>query len=202
MSSFVKEAIRFTIANYAVTFFCVRLISALLSFMRMPRVPDRSVVVEKLLAWHVFWSIGVSYLMNFVFHSFFGALAARFIGWVDSPFQFEVATASLGFAVVGFIAAWRSFDLRLAAVLGPALFTLGAAAGHIYQMITAHNFAPGNAGPIFYADIIVPLFGFALLWYARPSADALAPAPQAFLTSGINRCALDGSQTREREASN
>ena len=69
-------------------------------------------MVEKLLGWHVFWSIGVSYLVNFVFHAFFGGLAAKFIGWQDSPFQFEVATASLGFAAVGFVAAWRSYDLR------------------------------------------------------------------------------------------
>jgi hypothetical protein len=31
-------------------------------------------------------------------------------------------------------------------------------------MVTAHNFAPGNAGIIFYLDILIPLFGFALLW--------------------------------------
>lgn len=176
MSSFIREAIGFTIANYAVTFFCAGLLSALLSVtLGRRRASNRGDVIEALLGWHVFWSIGVSYLVNFVFHAFFGGLAARFIGWADSPFQFEVATASLGFAAVGFLAAWRSFDLRLAAVLGPALFTLGAAAGHVYQMFTAHNFAPGNAGPIFYADIVVPLFGFALLWCARGrGADRLA----------------------------
>ena len=103
--------------------------------------------------------------MNFAFHAFFGQMAAAFIGWADSPFQFEVATASLGFSAVGFIAAWRrSFDLRLASIVGPGLFTLGAAAGHVHQMIAAHNFAPGNAGVIFYADIGLPLFGLALLW--------------------------------------
>jgi hypothetical protein len=31
-------------------------------------------------------------------------------------------------------------------------------------MMTSHNFAPGNAGVIFYMDIIIPLFGFLLLW--------------------------------------
>ena len=70
------------------------------------------------------------------------------------------------------MASFRSFDLRLAAIVGPALFSLGAAAGHVYQMVTAHNFAPGNAGIIFYMDIIVPLVGFALLAlqhrYGRP----------------------------------
>jgi hypothetical protein len=94
-------------------------------------------------------------------------MAAAFIGWEDSPFQFEVATASLGFSLVGFIAAFGSFDLRLAAILGPSIFLLGAAAGHIYQMITAHNFAPGNAGAIFYMDLLLPMFGYLLLWLAR-----------------------------------
>ena len=128
--------------------------------------------MEKLLAWYVFLNIGVMYLVNFVFHVFFGQMSAAFIGWADSPFQFEVGTASLGFAVVGFLAAFRSFDLRLGAVIAPSIFTLGAAVGHVRQMVTAGNFAPGNAGVIFYTDIIIPLFGFLLLWlqyrFGRP----------------------------------
>jgi hypothetical protein len=31
-------------------------------------------------------------------------------------------------------------------------------------MMAAGNFAPGNAGVIFYTDILIPLIGFALLW--------------------------------------
>jgi hypothetical protein len=64
--------------------------------------------------------------------------------------------ASPGFAVVGFLAFRGSFGLRVAAVVGPACFLLGAAAGHVHQMITTHNFAPGNAGVIFYTDIAIP----------------------------------------------
>lgn len=55
-------------------------------------------------------------------------------------------------------------------MLGPSLFTLGAAVGHLDQMMTAHNFAVGNAGIIFWTDIFIPLFGFALLWLSRRSA--------------------------------
>ena len=47
--------------------------------------------------------------------------------------------------------------------MGPSLFLLGAAAGHAYQMVTTGNFAPGNAGVVFYTDIIVPLIGALLL---------------------------------------
>ena len=43
--------------------------------------------------------------------------------------------------------------------------------------MTEHNFAPGNAGIIFYTDIIIPLAGFGLLAlqhrYGRPSASLI-----------------------------
>ncbi len=51
--------------------------------------------------------------------------------------------------MVGFLAAFRSFDLRLAAIVGPSFFMLVAAVGNVNQMVTQHNFAPGNAGVIF-----------------------------------------------------
>jgi hypothetical protein len=168
----IRDAIVFVVSNYSLTFLVVGLIFSAVALARLPKPLTSQLVVEKLLAWHVFWVIGANFFYNFVMHAFFGEMAARFIGWADSPFQFEVATASLGFSVVGFLAAFRSFDLRLAAIIGPSLFTLGAAVGHIRQMVAAHNFAPGNAGVIFYMDIIIPLFGFLLLWlqhrYGRP----------------------------------
>ena len=163
----ITLAITFLLANYSLTFFAIGLMVAGLAIARAPKPISNRVVIEKLLSWYVFFAIGINFFYNFIMHSVFGAMSARFIGWADSPFQLEVATASLGFASVAFVAAWRSFDLRLAAVIGPAIFLLGAAAGHVYQMITAHNFAPGNAGVIFYMDIIIPMFGFALLWLDR-----------------------------------
>ncbi|MFO1109240.1 MAG: DUF6790 family protein [Bradyrhizobium sp.] len=159
----IKAFIVFVLSNYSLTFLVIGLIFAFVAIFQATKPLTQAIVVEKLLAWHVFWAIGVCYLYNFVMHGFFGKMSAAFIGWADSPFQFEVATASLGFAVVGFMAAFRSFDLRLAAIVGPGLFTLGAAAGHVYQMVTEHNFAPGNAGVIFYMDIVIPLFGLLLL---------------------------------------
>jgi hypothetical protein len=103
-------------------------------------------------------------------------MAAKFIGWTDSPFQLEVGMASLGCSVVGFLAAFRSFDLRLAAILSPAIFMLGAAVGHVHQMIVANNFAPGNAGIMFWSDIFLPLMGFALLWLSSSAGQPTASA--------------------------
>jgi hypothetical protein len=160
----MQDLIRFVLSNFTLTFLVLGLIASGGALMRAPKPLTAPVVVEALFAYFLLFSIGFSFLYNFVMHTFFGEMAARFIGWEDSPFQAEVGFASLGFAVVGFLGFRRSFDLRLAAVVGPALFLLGAAGGHLHQMIVAGNFAPGNAGVIFYTDILIPIIGFVLLW--------------------------------------
>lgn len=161
----IKTIITAVVSNYVLTFLLIGLIASAVAIARAPRPVSSAVVVDKLLAWYVLLNIGVMYFVNFIFHVFFGQIAATFIGWADSPFQLEVGTASLGFSFAGFIAAFAGFDRRLVAVIGPSIFTLGAAVGHVHEMITAHNFAPGNAGIIFYMDIFIPLFGFTLLWW-------------------------------------
>jgi hypothetical protein len=169
----MSTVIRLLLSNFTLTFFVIGLITSAAAILRAPPPRTPALIVEKLISWHVFFAIGAAFLLSFVFHAFFGPMAAAYIGWQDSPFQFEVATASLGFSAVAFIAAFRSFDLRLAAILAPAIFLLGAAAGHVRQMIVAGNFAPGNAGTIFWTDILIPVFGLALLWlqarYGRPA---------------------------------
>jgi hypothetical protein len=163
----MEGLIRFILSNFTLTFLLIGLIASGIALLRAPKPRTAPVVVEALFSWFLFFSIGVSFFYNFVMHTFFGEMSAKFIGWANSPFQLEVGFASLGFAVVGFLAFRRSFDLRLAAVVGPALFLLGAAAGHAYQMISAGNFAPGNAGTIFYTDILIPVLGFLFLWLQR-----------------------------------
>jgi hypothetical protein len=162
--------IAFVMGNFTLTFFVIGLIASAICLARAPKPLSAPVVVEALLKWFIFFSMGVSYIYNGIFHVFFDDLAASFIGWANSPFQLEVGFASFGFGTIGLIAPWRGFDMRLAAILGPSIFLLGAAGGHIHQMITAHNFAPGNAGIIFWSDVFLPVIGFALLWlrYGKP----------------------------------
>ena len=163
MSAFIA----FVLGNFTLSFFVIGLVfsGASLALDRRPRTAP--VVVEALLAWFLFFSIGLSFLYNFVMHVFFAEMAAHFIGWANSPFQYEVGFASLGFAVVGLLAFRGGPGFRTAAVLGPAGVLWGAAGGHVYQMIVAHNFAPGNAGVIFWSDIFSPLIGFVLLYLQR-----------------------------------
>ena len=174
----MASLIRFVLSSFTLSFLIVGLIASGIALLRAPKPLTAPVVVEAMFAYFLLFSIGFAFLYNFVCHTFFGAMTARFIGFEDSPFQAEVGFASLGFAVVGLLAFRGSFDLRLAAVVGPALFLLGAAGGHLYQMIAAGNFAPGNAGVIFYTDILIPLIGFALLWLQhRYGRERVVPAP-------------------------
>jgi hypothetical protein len=166
----MQDVIAFVLGNFTLTFFVLGLLAAAIAIWRTRPPRSFALIVEALFSYFLLLSIGFSYLYNFVLHVFFGKLVARFIGWEDSPFQLEVGFASLGFAVVGLLAFRGSFDLRLAAIVGPACFLWGAAGGHVYQMITAHNFAPGNAGIIFYSDILVPIIGFIFLSLQHRSA--------------------------------
>jgi hypothetical protein len=152
------------LSNFTVNLLIVGLIAAGISLVRQPRPWSAATVVEALLSYFVLFSIGVSYVLNFIMHVFFSEMTAGFIGWVDSPFQKEVGFASLGFALVGFLAFRGSFDMRLAAVLGPSAFLWGAAVVHLNEMMSAANYAPGNAGAVFYTDVFLPIIGLTLVW--------------------------------------
>jgi hypothetical protein len=154
----------FLLENFTLTLLALGLLASAISLLRKPRPWTARVLVEATFSYFILCSVALSYIYNFVAHVFFSEMAARFIGWPDSPFQREVGFASLGFAVIGFLAFRGSFDMRVAAIVGPACFLLGAAGGHILEIFRTGNLAPGNAGVILYTDILLPLIGFALLW--------------------------------------
>ncbi|WP_106816946.1 DUF6790 family protein [Microbacterium timonense] len=169
METVIANVITLVLSNFTVTLFVLGLLTAGIGMLRLRARRGRLTAADvwaKLLDHFLLLSVGVSYLYNFVMHSVFGDFTAKVIGWDQSPFQLEVAFASLGFAAVGFLAfpAGRPWLVKLAALLGPALFLWGAAAGHIYQIVTTGNQAEGNAGSILYTDILLPVIGFVFLW--------------------------------------
>jgi Family of unknown function (DUF6790) len=164
--------LNFFIANYFVTLLIIGLLAAAISLMKKPKPLGISTVAEAFFSYYLLFAIGMSNLVNFVFHVFFGDMAAKFIGWENSPFQAEVGFASLGVGIAGVIAFKASLPFRFATLIPPSAFSLGAAGGHIYQMIAAHNFSPGNVGFVLPIDIIIPVVGFLFLWlsYKHPKA--------------------------------
>jgi hypothetical protein len=85
-----------------------------------------------------------------------------------------VGFASLGIGIAAVIAFKASLPFRFATLIPPAVFSLGAAGGHIYQMIAPHNFSPGNVGLVLPSDILIPVIGFILLWMSdkNPKSEA------------------------------
>lgn len=160
----MEKMIKFVLSNFTLTCLVIGLLFSLISLSRRPKPLDRKDIVEALFSYFLLFNIGISYLYNFVCHVFFAEMSAAFIGWENSPFQYEVGFASLGFGVVGLMAFRAGLGFRAAAILAPAFFLWGAAGGHMYQMVKAQNFAPGNAGIIFWTDIFLPVIGCVLLY--------------------------------------
>jgi hypothetical protein len=158
------------IANYFFTLLIIGFLAAGISLLNKPKPLRLSTVIEAFFSYYLLFPIGISNVVNFVFHVFFGWTAPIFIGWEDSPFQAEVGFASLGVGIAGIIAFKASLPFRFATLITPWVFALGAGAGHIYQMIAAHNFSPGNVGLVLPSNFLIPLTGFVLLWlsYKHP----------------------------------
>jgi len=127
-----------------------------LALTRAPRTKAR--VVRLLLLYALVIDVGVmGALFGFIPHIFFPDQTAHMIGWSPSPFQFEVGVHDGAWGVLGFLCIWIGGLFWLATGLGWSLFMLGATVGHIYQTITAGNYAPYNFLMIF-SD------GFVALW--------------------------------------
>lgn len=156
--------LEFAISNPSLTLLVIGLLCSLAVLGRTSRPWQKSQILEAFFSYFILFNIGVGYINNFVMHTFFADMVAEFIGWPNSPFQYEVGFASLGFGIVGFMAFRGGLGLRAAAVVGPMCFLWGAAGVHIQDMMRTHNFAPGNAGVVFWTDIFLPIIGLALLY--------------------------------------
>lgn len=165
-----RDIITLVVGNYFLTLLIIGLIAGWISLASKPKPRSMNLIAEALLSYYMLFAIGINNLVNFVFHVFFGDMAADFIGWAQSPFQAEVGFASLGIGIVGLMAFRAGLPFRVATYIPPAVFSLGAAGGHIYQMIAANNYSPGNVGLVLPTDIILPAVGFVFLYlsYKHP----------------------------------
>jgi len=120
-------------------------------------------ILETLLLYFLVINTGLSGLFAFIGHGFKSEVVAKYIGWpAGNPFQWEVAVSNLSNGVLGVLCFWFRGDFWLATIIAVSVFSLGAAYGHIRDIIVNRNFAPGNAGPPLYSDILKPIVLIAL----------------------------------------
>ena len=81
-------------------------------------------IVQVLFRSYLFWTVGVLFLYRAVAAEAFGPEVAAAIHAPPVPANAEAAYASLAFAVIAFLALGRSLGLRIAAVVGPAVYLM------------------------------------------------------------------------------
>ena len=113
---------------------------------------------QNLLVISLTYLVGVQGFVTGSGHLFFPDPIASSIGWQKSPFQWEVGLANISYGVLGVMSGLFGSTWWLAAIVAFSIFYLGAAGGHVREMVAEKDFAPGNAGFIFYYDIIVPIY--------------------------------------------
>lgn len=132
----------------------VAIVAAIVCWLRQE--PSKRFFAEELFRWTSLLPSGVNGIVCAYFHLFHAARSAANIGWQPSPFQFEVGMADLAIGIVGVLAFWGNFGFRLAATIAGIVLYGGDAIGHVQQIVESGNYAPGNAGPYFWTDVIVP----------------------------------------------
>ncbi len=131
------------------------------------------------------WNIGAELLLmysigvpgfkgifgGFYMHFFYADAMAASIGWpARNPFQTEVAFFNLAVGVLGALAFFRK-DVWLPFIIVSTIMGWGAAYVHLAEIFEHGNFAGNNAGPILYADILMPILRIGLYWvYAKDAA--------------------------------
>jgi hypothetical protein len=113
---------------------------------------------------------------GFAMHYFFADVMARSIGWATgSPFQTEVAFFNLAVGVLGALTFFRK-DFWLPFIIVSSVMGWGAGTVHLVELLTKGNVTGNNAGPILYADFLMPVLRVALYaMYRRGSRPSAAP---------------------------
>lgn len=151
----IDNAIAWFFENMSLVTFGLALILGTIGYIKRTKKKNGR-AWEPFEFWMLFLFVGLLGLYTFALHCFWPDLAAAGIGWSNSPFQWEVGIANAVVGVLGLLSLIASRQFRLATVIAVSVWLWGDAIGHVYQMVVAGNFAPGNAGPWFWTDVVGP----------------------------------------------
>jgi hypothetical protein len=132
-----------------------------LSFSKTPKTKGR--VIELLLLYQLVCNIGLLGIISFLGHTFLPLDAARHLKWLPSPFQQELANASLGFGVIGVLCAWVRNHFWTATVIGSSVWLFGDAIHHLRDIFLINHVTEINTGIVFYSDLLIPVLAVFLL---------------------------------------
>nr|WP_042185127.1 DUF6790 family protein [Kibdelosporangium sp. MJ126-NF4]CEL16539.1 conserved protein [Kibdelosporangium sp. MJ126-NF4]CTQ90492.1 conserved protein [Kibdelosporangium sp. MJ126-NF4] len=134
------------------------LIAVVGASIRTRHSPSRQAALETWQRWWAVAVLGCGSLWLVIAFLAVPDVMATAIGFARTPFQFEIAFANLGLAVMGFRAASPAATARerITIGLGAGMFLWGAIIGHVYQWFANGDHAPGNTGGILIYDLLAP----------------------------------------------
>lgn len=118
----------------------------------------------------LFIYVGLMGLLTTYAHVFRPAQTSASIGWLPSPYEYEVGMADLTVGVLGVLCLWFRGNFWLATAIANAVWLLGDALGHIRQMMLFNNHATNNSGIFLVAEIVTPLVILYLALYHEYAA--------------------------------
>jgi len=150
----IAKCIQWGFQNFGFVMFILAVLCILVNRMTAPPYMMNAEIVYR---WIALLPVGITSLYAFMLHAFFPVISASSIGWLPSPFQFEVAMANLAFGIIAILSFKASYGFRLATTIALVIWYWGDAVGHSYQIIRFHNLSAGNAGTWFWLDLFLPI---------------------------------------------
>jgi hypothetical protein len=128
-------------------------------------------IAEIVLVWLLAGFYGYATFAAGLQHIFQSDKVANYIGWpTGSGFQLELGWMEVGLGIASILSIWFRGVYLLAPVIVGSFIYWGAAFVHAQDISKKGNFNPGNAGPVFYVDIIAPILVITLLILYSPWA--------------------------------
>lgn len=153
--------------------FAITVFTALTHLARIPASERRAARVVEIVLLHLLcvqWGFGGALLG--LPHILTPDIVANYVGWdAGSPFQIEVGFANVSSGIVGILCIWFRGWFWLAHIVQMSIFLLGAAWLHVEDILARGNLSPGNAGPVLFFDIAIPILAVSLfVAYVRTGA--------------------------------
>jgi hypothetical protein len=126
-------------------------------------------VAATYLVYFLFVYVGLMGLLTAYAHVFRSAATSASIGWLPSPFEYEVGMADLTVGVLGVLCLWLRGNFWLATAIANAVWLLGDAVGHLRDLVLHGNHAPNNAGVFLVAEVLTPVVILVLALYLHSS---------------------------------
>jgi len=147
-----SNCITWSLNNFDLAMFFLAVVFILFNRLINRRLSESEIVYR----WMALFALGFTSIYAFAMHAYFPQKAAAAVGWISTPFEFEVAVANLAIGIIGIVSFGATMGFRIATVIAAMIWMWGDAAGHIAQMAINHNFTTGNAGSWFWMDVILP----------------------------------------------